>query len=226
MAKATFNIKTEATKGLHAGVGVVDLAVETVRGYVTDAGKRVTEIQKDVHGRFEDVQKSVSDFDFEPKALREQTTKFVNAQVDVLSAEAKTRRSAIESRVAELQGEAKAYPAKVQGLVDSNVATATAAYDDLAKRGEVLVARIRKQESTVATKKAAKTTTSKAKTTSTQAKKATKSTAKKTTTTAKKTAKKSAPAAKKSAKATSTAAKKTASSAATATAEAAKKVGD
>ena len=138
----------------------------------------------------------------------------------------------------ELQGEALAIPGTVRKQLDETTATATATYADLAKRGEVLVGRIRKQESTQATKTAAKTTTAKAKTTKTQGTKTAKTAAKKTTTGAKKsatTAKKSASSAattakkspaKKSATATKTAAKKTATAAATATTEAAQKVGD
>ena len=152
MAKAKFDIKTEATRPFYAGVGVTDLAVEAVRDYVTD------------------VQKTVSDFDFEPKALRDQAVAVVSAQ-----------RAAIEARVAELQAEAK-------GLVDESVDTASSVYGDLVKRGEILVERIRRQESTKATKKSAKTPTSKAKATKTQGTKATKATAQATTASAKRTA--------------------------------------
>lgn len=213
MAKAKFDIKTEATRPLYAGVGVTDLAVEAVRDYVADVSKTVTKI------------------DFQPQTLRVQAVSVVNSRVDALSKDAKARRTAIEARVAELQAEAKKLPATVQSLVKENVATVSDAYTDLAKRGEVLVGRIRKQESTKATVKSAKTTSAKAKTTTTQAKKTTKSAAKKTTTGAKTTAKKVATTAKKSsapasAKATTTAAKTTASNATTAVVAAAEKVGD
>ncbi len=208
MAKAKFDIKTEATRPFYAGVGVTDLAVEAVRDYVTDVQKKFAGVQKDVQ-----------DFDFEPKALRDQAVTVVNARVDALSKDAKARRAAIEARVAELQAEAKS-------LVDDSVDTASSVYGDLVKRGETLVERIRRQESTKATKKSAKTTASKAKTTKTQATKATKSTAKKTAKTAKSTASKTAAAPKSSAKATTTAAKKTAISAVSATTDAAAKVGD
>ncbi|MCW2792447.1 MAG: hypothetical protein JWO76_1545 [Nocardioides sp.] len=191
MAKTKFDIKTEATRPLYAGVGVTDLAVEAVRDYVADVQKA-----------FADVQKSVTKIDFQPVALRE----------------------VIEARVAELQADA-------QALVTEGVETVAGTYADLAKRGEVLVTRIRKQESTKATVKSAKTTSAKAKTTKTQAKKTTKTAAKKTTAGAKSTAKKAAATAKKSsapssAKATATAAKTTASNATTAVAAAAEKVGD
>ena len=220
MAKTKFDIKSEATRPLYAGVGVTDLAVELVRGYVTGVKHRVA-----------DVQKSVTDGDLQPQALRGQAVTVVSDRVQALSKEAKARREAIEARVAELQNEAKELPAKVQALVNENVATVTSAYGDLAKRGETLVGRIRGQESTQAAKSAAKTTTAKAKTTKTQAAKTTKSTAKTTTAGARSTAKKATTTAKKSpaksaAKATTTAAKTTAENAATATTEAAEKVGD
>ena len=225
MAKTKFDIKTEATKPLLAGVGVTDLAVEFVRDLVSETQTRLAVVQKDVTARVADVQKNLAD----PKALREQAFTVVNARVDALTTDAKARRKAIEARVIELQAEAKAYPAKVQTLVDGNVTSlteqATDTYTELVKRGESLVGRIRGQESTKATVKSAKTTVSKAKTTTTQAKK--------TTTTAQTAAKKaSKPAAKKaaatksSAKATVTAAQKTATSAVEAGADAAEKLGD
>ena len=199
MAKAKFDIKNfdiktvelpaAAAKPLYAGVGATDLAVEYVREYVADVQKKVTKVQKDVQTRFAGVQKNVKGFEFEPKAVREQTVTVVN------------------SRVSELRSDAKAQVEKVQTLVNENVATVTDTYGDLAKRGETLVARIRKQEATKATTASAKTTAAKAKTTKTQAKKSTKK-------------------ASSSAKATRTSAKKTASNAAKATTTGASKVGN
>ena len=200
MAKAKFDIKTEATRGLYAGAGVADLAVETVREYVAKGQTRFAGVQKDVAG-----------FDYSPQALRKQ----VNARVEALSKEAKARRAAAEARVAGLRKEATT-------RVSENADTATDAFGDLVKRGETLVSRIRRQEATKATKRSAKTTSSKAKTTKTQTSKATKSTAKKASTTAKKQS--STP--RSSAKATTTAAKSTASNAAKATSDAASKVGN
>jgi prophage DNA circulation protein len=200
-------VRDGATKTLYAGAGVADLAVETLREYVAEAQKKFAGVQKDVTTRVEDVQKRATKLDLQPQALREHATTVVNARVEAISKDAKARRTAIEARVSELQAEAKAYPGKVQALVNENVETAGGTYDDLVKRGEVLVARIRRQESTKATKE-----------TATTAKKSAKSTAKKAS------AKKAAP--KKSAKATTTAAKKTAESAARATTDAAAKIGD
>ncbi|KQQ42932.1 MAG: hypothetical protein JHD04_01765 [Nocardioides sp.] len=249
MAKAKFDIKTEATKGLYAGAGVADLAVEAVRDYVADVQKKVSDVQKDVHAKVNGLK---------PAALRDKATTAVSNRVETITDEAKARREAIEARVAELQ----ALPTRVQSAVNENVDTATSAYADLAKRGEVLVGRIRKQESTQATVKQAKSTKARAKTTATQAKKSAEATtkqaetsakstaetakkaaastrstaktaAKKTTSTAKTAAKKTTTTAKKtsapaqsSAKATTTTAKKTASAATEAVTEAAKKVGD
>ena len=189
----TIDLPVEATRPLYAGVGATDLVVGYVRDAVADLQKRVTAI------------------DLEPKTLRDQAVGVVFAQLDALSKDAKARREAVEKRVVELQADAAGIPA-----------TVTAVYADLAKRGEVLVGRINRQQSTQAAKASASTTTAKAKTTKTQATKA----AKKTTTTAKKTAKKSSSTPKSSAKATATAAKATASNTAKAVTDAAAKVGD
>jgi hypothetical protein len=216
MAMAKFDIKTvqteaqkSAQRAFHAGVGVTDLAVEVVRDYAAEAQKLIAAAQKDLTTRANGLQHTV--IMFEPKALRVQATK-----------DAKARRAALERLLAQLQSqlqaEAVAAPAKVQKAIDANVATATDTYADLVKRGEILVGRIRRQQSTKDTLVAAETTVTKAKTTKTQATKAAKAT--KTTAAKKRTT------AKSSAKATSTSAKKTASAASRALTDAAQKVGD
>jgi len=173
---AAFDFKGEATRTLHAGVGVVDLAVETVKEFATDAQKFATDAQKKAQKRFEDVQKdaqkrlaevqkSVTELDLQPKALRTQATK-----------EAAARRELIEKRVAALQADA-------QRFVTSNVETATDTYEELAKRGETVVRKLRNKPATKA----------KAKTTATQAKKSpAKKSAKATGAAAKKTVKSAA----------------------------------
>jgi heparin binding hemagglutinin HbhA len=115
---------------------------------------------------------------------------------------------------------------RVQSLVDDNVSALNDTYGDLVKRGESLVGRIRRQESTKQTVKSAETTVAKAKTTRTQASKATATTAKKAAKTVRTTAKKQGAPARSSAKATTTAAKKTANAATKAVSEAAAKIGD
>jgi hypothetical protein len=168
MAKAKFDIKTEATRTLHAGVGVVDLAVETVKDLATDAQKRLEGVQKDA-------QKRLKAIDLQPKALRTQAQK-----------EAAARRELIEKRVAALQADA-------QKFVTTNVETATDTYEDLAKRGETVVRKFRNKPATKATVANAQTTKAKAKTTVTQAKKSpAKKSAKATGTAAKKTVKSAA----------------------------------
>jgi hypothetical protein len=178
MATAKFDIKTEATRGLYAGAGVADLAVEAVKEYVAEAQKRLAEVQK-----------SFADFDIQD-----------------LSKEAKTRRTLIEKRVVELQDEAQKLPTRVQSLVNENVETATETYDDLVKRGETVVRRFRNKPATKQTVSNAKTTAAKAKTTKTQATKAAKSAnvsvkkpSSKKTATAKSSAKATGTAAKKTA---------------------------
>jgi hypothetical protein len=201
MATAKFDIKSEATKTLYAGAGVVDLGVEAVREAVADAQKR-----------FADVQKNVTSYDLK-----------------TASKQAKARRDAVEKRVVELQDEARTLPKKVSGLVKDNVDTATDTYEDLAKRGQTLVRRIRRQESTKATAASAKQTVRSAKTTTTQGTKAAKSTtatAKRAVKSTTKAAVKKSASARSSAKGTATSAKKTASSASKATSAAASKVGN
>lgn len=214
MAEAKFDIKTEATRQFYAGVGITDLAVEKVRDYVADMQKRLSEVQK-----------SFAEIDLEPEHLRkEASTRF-----ESLSKEAKERRSTIEHRMHELQKEAKAFPAKVTEMVNENVTQMGDTYDDLVKRGETLVMRIRKQESTKEAVKSAKTTVTKAKTTRTQAAKAShaaEKAAEEQVKTARATAKKKTAASRSSAKATVTAARKTAVSTAHAVVEAVEKVGD
>jgi heparin binding hemagglutinin HbhA len=209
MAKAKFDIPTQippvAARPLYAGVGVTDLVVETVRDYVADVQKRL-----------DDVQKSVSGLETKPEVLRDRASKAVADTIDTLNKDAQARRRMIEQRVAELQSEVQTFPTRLQKLVDAQVATAGDTYADLVKRGESLVGRIRRQQSTQDAEAAAKTTVTKAKTTRTQATKS----VKKTTTKARRSP------AKSSAKATGTAAKKTASSATQAVVDAAEKIGD
>jgi DNA repair exonuclease SbcCD ATPase subunit len=138
MAKATFDIKTEAQKGLHAGVGAADLAIEAVNKYVAEARERFEGYQKEAQKALTSAQESVRGFEFEPKALRTQATTIVNARVEELSKDAKARRTAIEKRVAELQGDA-------QKLVTTSVATATGTFGSLIERGEKVVKRLRKE---------------------------------------------------------------------------------
>jgi heparin binding hemagglutinin HbhA len=209
MAKAKFDIPTQippvAARPLYAGVGVTDLVVETVRDYVADVQKRL-----------DDVQKSVSGLETKPEVLRDRASKAVADTIDTLNKDAQARRRMIEQRVSELQSEVQTFPTRLQKLVDAQVATAGDTYADLVKRGESLVGRIRRQQSTQDAEAAAKTTVTKAKTTRTQATKS----VKKTSTKARRSP------AKSSAKATGTAAKKTASSATQAVVDAAEKIGD
>ena len=118
---AQFDFKSEAQRGLHAGVGAADLAIEAVLQYVADAQKALTSAQK-----------SVKDLELQPQALRSQATTVLNARVGELSKDAKARREAIEKRVIVLQGDA------------------TETFGDLVKRGETVVNRLRKQTASVA----------------------------------------------------------------------------
>jgi heparin binding hemagglutinin HbhA len=146
MAKAKFDIKdlkTEAQRGLHAGVGAADLALETLKEYAAEAQKRFEAAQKDAQKAFTTAQKSVKGFEFQPKALRSQAATVVSARVEELSKDAKARRSTIEKRVADLQADA-------QKFVAGNVENATGTFEQLAKRGEKVVKRLRKETAAVA----------------------------------------------------------------------------
>jgi hypothetical protein len=227
MPKSRFELPAQlpatVTRPIYAGVGVTDLAVEFVREYVADVQKRAGEVQKTVSG-----------VDYQPAALATEAqkraqyaTKMVTERIESLNKtvadDAQARRTAVEKRVAELQAEAKALPTRLQKFLDEQLGTAGDTYGELVTRGESLVDRIRRQESTQDAEKAAKTTVAKAKTTKTQASK--------TAATAKKSVKKSTDSARKSpakssAKATVTSAKKTAESTAAAVVDAAEKIGD
>lgn len=130
-----------AQKPIYAGVGATDLAVEKVKGYVADVQAKVT-------AKVADVQSTVKGFELpEAKTLQ-----------DRAASTFADRKGQAEAKLAELQADAKALPAKVQttvkGKVDENVATATALYADLAKRGEGVVVKLRKSTPKPAGKKA------------------------------------------------------------------------
>jgi heparin binding hemagglutinin HbhA len=140
------------------------------------------------------------------------------AVVDVQKRIAATRRPNVEARMVALRAEAKALPAKVATLVNTNVTSANGTYVELIKRGEDLVGRIRTSEATGEVVSNAQTTVAKAKTTKTQAAKGAAAT--------RQNAAQKRTAATSSAKATVTAAKKTAAATTKAVADAAEKLGD
>jgi hypothetical protein len=148
-------------------------------------------------------------------------------------AAAAERLSSVMSDVRALPVQVRALPVQAQARVQAGVAAAlgqaSETYGDLAKRGEGLLTRIRRQKSTQETIDAAANTTSRAKATATTAKKAatsTSTTAQKAARTTRVTAEKAAKSTATSAKATRTTAQKAATSAAKATGDAAKKIGD
>ena len=126
-----------AAKPIYVGVGATDLAVQKVKAYATDVQAKLTakaaDVQKDATARVAGVQRTVKGLELpEPKALQDKAIATL--------VEGKDR---FEATLVELQ----AVPTKVQTKVDENVATATATYAELAKRGESVVTRIRKGES-------------------------------------------------------------------------------
>jgi hypothetical protein len=213
MARTTVK-SNDLRSPLYATLGATDRAVELVRESVTDLQTRLVELQQ-----------SIDKFEADPKQLRTRTVGAVNEQTENLTREAQRRRAAIEGRINELQSRALEVPDKVQGFLEQH----EVAYAQLVERGDALVRRIRRQESTKQTAKAARTTSSKAKTTATQSGNASRSTASSAKGAAKgatTTAQRQSKAPRSSAKATATGAAKTAKSAAKATGDAATKVGD
>ena len=195
--------KIDPTRPLFAVVGAGDLAVELARGYATD-----------VQARFANVE-------VEPKVLRDQARTLVAGRVDELAKEAKVAQTRIEARVAVLQADAKAFPARVESFKNETVAELNDTYGDLAARGKDLLNRIRKQQATKDAAAAGRTTVAKAKTTKTQTTKSAKASAG----TAKQAAKKTGSTAKRNTKATSTSAKKAASATTQAAGDASEKIG-
>ena len=129
-------------------------------------------------------------------------------------ADAQKRLAEVRASVRGIELEPAALQVRARELLEENEVS----YDQLVTRGEVLVARIRNQESTKTAGREAKVTSAKAKTTRTQAKKA--------GSTASRTAKNAATRPTSSAKATGTAARKSAAAGTKAASQAAKKVGD
>jgi hypothetical protein len=128
----TIDFKSEAQRGLHAGVGAADRALEVVKEYVAEAQKRFDDYQKDAQKVFTSAQRSVKELEIRPKELRSQATTVLHTRVEGLSKDAKARRTAIEKRVVDLQGDA------------------TETFEDFVKRGETVVKRLRKQSASVA----------------------------------------------------------------------------
>lgn len=146
-------LQAELTRGLYASAGVADLAVTALRDYmadtpahVADVQSRVADVQKIVQQGVADVRNSVKDIDFKPEAVRARATKTLSESVEGLTALAKSRRTAIEERVAELRD--------ARDAVLSNVSAAAVSYDDLVKRGESAIGRVRKAEPVVPTEPA------------------------------------------------------------------------
>ena len=104
--KAKFDlkdIKTEATKGLHAGVGAADLAIETVKEYVSEAQKRAQKrleaAQKDAQKAFTSAQKSVKGFEFAAANPDEASQILVDQNPGVFDSNKEIGRASCRERV-------------------------------------------------------------------------------------------------------------------------------
>jgi hypothetical protein len=67
----------------------------------------------------------------------------VKAYVDTITAAAQARRADVEARVSELRTDARALPEKVTAFYKETASDAFETYAGLAKRGEVLVTKLR-----------------------------------------------------------------------------------
>lgn len=169
-------------KPLYAGAGVADAAYATVKEYAAGVQKKVESYRGDATAKYAEVKKSVTSF--EPKSLQ---SKAKASYAEFAGTSKKT--------VSELQADAKALPGKARAKLDETTTSVTGTYDDLAKRGEVFVAKLRgkpapKAPATKSSAKKAPASKSTAKKSTAKKAPAKKSTAKKTaaaSSTAKKT---------------------------------------
>jgi heparin binding hemagglutinin HbhA len=175
MAKAKFDIKTEATKSaqraFQAGVGVTDFAVEVIRDYVADTQKRFAGVRKNVA-------------DFEPRAFGIQAVKTVNDQALAVPARVQGTFDSGVTTATAAYGDLVKRGQTLVGRIRSQQST-----QEAVAAAETTVAKA-KTTKTQATKAAKKTTTAAKKgTTSARKRTATpRSSAKATVTAAKKTA--------------------------------------
>ncbi|WP_344041312.1 hypothetical protein [Nocardioides panacihumi] len=131
----------EVPKPVYAGAAVAGMAVEAVKEYVDTLTALAQTRRAAVTARVYGYQKQVAGF--EPKSFADSVQGKATARVESLTAEAKARRAKVEARVGELQVDALALPDKVTSFYKETATEALGTYEDLAKRGEVLVARLR-----------------------------------------------------------------------------------
>lgn len=129
MSKTTSRVdqfRTEAVKPLYAAAGATELAVDLARGYANEAQQKA---QKSAQERLSAVQARVSSVQRDPKVLQNQ---------------ARDAQNRFESRLAELQKDARDFPGRVQGQLAEALDELVSTYADLADRGEKFVAALRK----------------------------------------------------------------------------------
>lgn len=170
MARAKFDIRTEASRPIYAGVGVTDLAVGLVRDCVADVQKRLAGVQKDVQTR-------VSSVELQPKALRDQAVTAVSARV----------ATATET-YADLAERGETLVERIRKQPSTTAAVSSA-------RTTSAKAKTTRTQATQATKATATRTATKASTTAKKSSGAPRSSAKATTTAAKRSASNAASAA-------------------------------
>lgn len=175
------NLPAVSPKPLYAGAGVAEAAYEAVKEYATGVQQKIVGYRSDATARFADAKKSVTSF--------EPTTLPAKARASYADFSGQTKKT-----VTELQADVRALPGKAKAKLDETTSSATGAFDDLAKRGEVFVAKLRGKPAPTPVKEAPATAPATKTATKTAAKKApaTKSAAKKAPATKKATATKTA----------------------------------
>jgi len=153
------NLPAVSPKPLYAGAGVADLAVAAVKEYAAGVQKKLSDYRSDATARFAGAKKSVTAF--EPTSLP------AKARASYADFSGQTRKT-----VTELQADVRSLPGKARAKLDETTSSATDTYADLAKRGEVFVAKLRGKAVPAAPTKATKAPSAKTTTTKTAAKKA------------------------------------------------------
>ena len=160
MAKAKFDIRTkdnksEAQRGLHAGVGAADLALEAVKEYVAEAQKRVVDAQKRLDAVQKDVQKDAQEaLTSARRSARDLDVPNIDPALAGDHGRQHPGRGALQGGQGPAQRDREARRGAPGGGAEVrralNVETATGTYADLAKRGQQIVNRLRKETAAVA----------------------------------------------------------------------------
>ena len=137
--------KIETTKPLNAVAGVADLAYETVKSYATDLQKKVDGYRSEATTKLTDARTKATE---KATAYRTQATeKATAAKSTVTGFDPKSLPALAKEQYTVLPEKVKT---TVKSKLDETAGSATGTYDKLATRGETVVARFKKSETTEA----------------------------------------------------------------------------